>query len=254
MKPWLAADSALAIDPSYVAAHTSLASAQQDAADYPAAVASYQQALEIDPNDASARFGLGLCQLTLGDFRSGWANYRWRWEANNINPQTFPQPIWAGEPLTGRTILLRYEQGEGDTLQFVRYAPLVKRLGAKVLLHCRKPLAALLATCPGVDGVHVTGEAAPAFDYHVPLLSLPGILQTELATIPADVPYLWPPEELVERWRNELPTGASKVGIVSRGGAAHRRDRRRSIPLEIFAAADRHRQRAVLQLAGRRRK
>jgi tetratricopeptide (TPR) repeat protein len=227
---------ALAIDPGSAPALASLASGLQEAADYAAAEASFQRTLELDPGSATAHFGLALCRLTTGDFRRGWTEYQWRWEANNINPQTFTQPMWNGEPLDGRTILLRHEQGDGDTLQFVRYAPLVKRLGATVLLHCRRSLAALLTTCQGVDSVHVTGDPTPKFDYHVPLLSLPGIFQTELDTIPAQVPYIWPPEELVGRWRGELPAGGPlKVGIVWRGSPMHRRDRRRSIPLEHFA-------------------
>ena len=94
-------------------------------------------------------------------------------------PRPFSQPRWQGEPLAGRTILLHAEQGLGDTLQFVRYAPLVKsQSGGVVLLECQRELVRLLGRCRGVDRVLATGDPLPPFDVHVPLLSLPGLMGT----------------------------------------------------------------------------
>ena len=96
------------------------------------------------------------------------------------------------------------EQGAGDALQFIRYAPLVKQQGANVIAACPPSLARLLASCPGVDSVFTSGQPAPRFDVHAWLASLPGIFGTSLDTIPAQVPYLTPSAESCERWHREL--------------------------------------------------
>ena len=92
--------------------------------------------------------------------------------------------------MNGKTILLHSEQGLGDTLQFVRYAELVKKRGGQVLLACPRPLASLLQTCPGVDRVCVRGEPIKDVDVQIPLMSLPSIFGSTLTSLPARVPYL----------------------------------------------------------------
>ena len=169
--------------------------------------------------------------------RAGWPDYEFRWLTKGLLTRPkFAEPTWDGATLPGKTILLYGEQGEGDMLQFVRYAPLVKRRIGTVLVHCNRPLAELLITCPGIDRICVTGEPVPKFDCHAPVLSLPGIFQTDLSNIPAHIPYLEPSEKLVRRWSEELPAGGPlRVGIVWQGSPQHHDDRRRSIPLAAFA-------------------
>ena len=117
--------------------------------------------------------------------------------------------------MTGKTILLQAEQGLGDTIQFIRYAPLVKRRGGTVILECQPALLRLLQSCAGVDRLLAQGSSLPHFDVHAPLLSLPGILGTTLSTIPAEVPYLFADANLVEHWRQELsPMRGFKIGIA----------------------------------------
>ena len=146
------------------------------------------------------------------------------------------QTPWDGSSLGGRTILLRTEQGFGDTLQFIRYAPLVGQRRGRVIVACQRPLARLLARWPGFAAVVAEGDPLPEFDIYAPLLSLPGLLGTTLATVPVDVPYLAADPGRVAHWRHELGSVAGFwIGIAWQGSPRHRRDRFRSIPLSQFA-------------------
>jgi hypothetical protein len=177
----------------------------------------------------------GMLLLRAGRFAEGWPGYQWRSRLQRVRWQARPGAVWTGEPLNGRTILLDDEQGLGDSMQFVRFAPHVQQLGARVIIECRPPLASLYRNSPGIDGVVVVGTELPAFDVHVPLARVPGVLGTELADIPADVPYLFPNAALVERWRNQLAGSADlKIGIAWAGNPDNMTDRQRSIPLAQF--------------------
>src|SRR5262249_26047405 len=128
------------------------------------------------------------------------------------------------------------EQGLGDTLQFIRYAPLVKKRGGRVVVECQPALQKLLSRCAGIDLLVPRGTPLPAFDVQAPLFSLPGMLGTTLSTIPAQVPYLSADAELVDYWRQQLDPGLPiKVGIVWQGSPGFVDDRERSIPLSEFA-------------------
>ena len=146
--------------------------------------------------------------------------------------------MWRGDKnLQGKTIFLPAEQGHGDAIQFVRYAPLLAGLGAKVLVGVHRPLAALMASVPGVSQVIGDGEAIPDFDLYCPLLSLPLAFETELATIPSSVPYIQADQARVAKWQGRVPqNGRLRIGICWAGGSLHLNDRNRSIPLERFAA------------------
>jgi hypothetical protein len=151
-----------------------------------------------------------------------------------LTPRHFRQPMWNGESLGGKTILLYAEQGLGDTIQFVRYASIVKQHGGTVVVECQKPLVGLLEGCPGVDQLVAQGDDLPAFDVQAPLLSVPGILGTSVETIPARAPYLFAKAARVEPWRERLIDGF-KIGIAWQGNPAFRGDPFRSIPLRCFA-------------------
>jgi tetratricopeptide (TPR) repeat protein len=206
---------------------------------------SYEQDLWYKPDYADARFAFGVTHLVLGNFDQGWPGYEWRSLSQRHIPRwSFSQPPWDGSPLDGRSILLYTEQGLGDTLQFIRYAPLVQQRGGKVTVWCPREAVSLLASCRGVDDL-VTEVSADWSGTHASLLSLPGILRTNLATIPAEVPYLRPDGQRVEHWKREtdalLPTPGArahrnlKVGIAWQGSPKHPHDRKRSIPLRSFA-------------------
>jgi tetratricopeptide (TPR) repeat protein len=203
------------------------------------AFASFADAIAIDPERAEAHYNQSLVRLRLGDFRGGWRQYEWRWKkfVGAGQGRCSAAPLWLGaEPLKDKTILLLAEQGLGDSIHFMRYVPLVAALGAKVILGVQSPLKGIAASAPGVAVVLGDGEPLPQVDFHCPLLSLPLALQTELATVPANVPYLRPPGERVNKWRGRLPaSGRLRVGICWAGSATHLNDRNRSIALERFA-------------------
>jgi tetratricopeptide (TPR) repeat protein len=196
----------------------------------------FDEAIRLDPEFAEAHSNLAMVLLPLGEFERGWRAYEWRWKRTDFVTRPFEMPIWDGSPVAGKTVLLHAEQGLGDTLQFIRYVPVVKKLGATVVCACPKPLLPLLSRCAGIDKLMSQEEPAPKFDVHAPLLSLPGILGTTLSTIPADVPYLFADEKLVEKWRRELAVFPGfKVGIAWKGNSKHAMDRHRSMPLMQFA-------------------
>jgi tetratricopeptide (TPR) repeat protein len=226
---------ALELKPDYGEAYFNLGNALKEQNKLEEAVASFRRAVELVPEHVYAQLALGFSLLALGRMTEGWPHYEWRWKMPTMKDVPRHEPRWRGEDLRGRTILVDREQGYGDTLQFVRYAALLKERGARVIVECSQPAAALLKTCPAVDDVTIAGSPLPPFDFAVPLLSLPGILGTTLETIPATVPYLWPDAALVEHWRRELRgDGAFSVGIAWQGNPTHGADEFRSIPLACF--------------------
>jgi tetratricopeptide (TPR) repeat protein len=229
---------ALHIDPDFVSAYLNQGNAYAALNRLPEALANYAAVLAREPQHADANFNESLARLCLGDFRNGWAKYenRWRQAKFAAGRPNFPRPIWRGETaITGKTILLCAEQGMGDAIQFVRYAPLVAALGANVLLGVYRPLAGLMASVPGVSAVIADGATLPDFDLYCMLLSLPFVFGTELATIPSQVPYIRPDPSRIEQWRARVPNnGRLRVGICWAGSTAHVADRRRSIPLDQF--------------------
>jgi tetratricopeptide (TPR) repeat protein len=201
------------------------------------AVMSARRALVRKPDFAQARFVESVARLTLGDF-SAWRDYEARWSVGLLASQrrNFAAPLWLGDaPVDGKTILLHAEQGSGDTLQFIRYAPLLGGRGARVILEVQPELKRLLAALPGVAAVIGRGESLPPFDLHCPLLSLPAAFGTELATIPVDVPYIEAAGDDIALWRTRMPRQQPLVGLVWSGGRVHDNDANRSIRLSAFA-------------------
>ncbi|HVX91659.1 MAG TPA: tetratricopeptide repeat protein [Xanthobacteraceae bacterium] len=232
-------DRALALDPRHVRARNNRGSALVRLGRPADALPDFEAALAVDPQFAEARLNCAIAQLMLGQFRTGWENYEWRSRTRRLAAldRPFAVPRWTGaEPLAGRTILLHAEQGLGDTIQFVRYAPLVARRGARVVLEVQAPLRTLMTGLEDVDTVLVRGEPLPPFDLHCPLLSLPFAFGTEVATIPAHVPYLQAPSERIAAWRDRIaPLPRPRVGLAWSGSPAHRDDRNRSIALARLA-------------------
>jgi tetratricopeptide (TPR) repeat protein len=227
---------ALQLKPDFPSALNNLAVTLSEQGKFDEAMACCRQALDFDPDYADGHMGLAVLQLLRGDFQQGWPEYEWRWKTKQLPPRLFPQPLWDGGSLAGKTILLHAEQGLGDTFQFVRYAPLVKRLGATVIVECQKPLLPLLATCPGIDRLVGQGDELPEFTTQAPLLSLPRILQTSLDSIPAAVSYLFAAPALIESWRKRLrDLPGFKIGINWQGRSGRGRWLARNIPLRQFA-------------------
>ena len=185
------------------------------------ALAGHEQATRMAPNIPALRVHLGLCRLLLGDFDNGWRDYEAR-----RPPPVAPWP----DSVAGRIVLLQAEQGLGDTIMFCRYAPMVKALGATVLLRVPRPLVRLMATLPGVDHVLPNDEPTPNHDFACPLMSLPLRFGT------GNTPYLAADPALRTQWVDRLPRGeAKRIGLVWSGNPDHPNDRNRSIPLARFA-------------------
>lgn len=219
--------------PDYVNAWVNLGNALKTQGQLEAAIEAYQRVLAIDPNHASAHNNLAHALLLKGDLRQGFAQNEWRWRVQNYKPPRpkLPQPLWDGKSLEGRTILLYAEQGLGDTIQFIRYAPQVARRGGKVFVECQPALVRLLQTVEGIDRIIPRGEPLPPFEVQAPLLTLPHLFDTTLETVPAPIPYLSaPPLEPI------APSNHLKIGIVWAGSPTNRNDRYRSCALNHFAA------------------
>ena len=228
---------ALRLKPDYPEAHNNLGIVLVKQGRLDEAVACYQEALRLKPDYPEAHWNRSLAWLLMGRFEQGWPGYEWRWKCKEFGSlPPFQPPLWDGSPLNGRTILVHAEQGLGDTLQFIRYVPLVHQRGGRVILMCQPPLIRLLTRSPGIERLMAHGDPVPEFDVHTPLMRLPGLFGTTLESVPADVPYLEAEPQLVEAWRHRLGSYPGfKIGIVWQGNPKFRLDRFRSTSLIQFA-------------------
>jgi tetratricopeptide (TPR) repeat protein len=203
---------------------------------YEEALADYILATEIKPDCPVAHFNESLCRLKLGHYAQGWRKHEWRWLNKSLNLTArypdFPDLLWLGEqPLSGKTILLHFEQGFGDTLQFCRYAKLAAEQGAKVIMDVQTPLQSLLqASLAEVSQMLVKGDSLPNFDFHCPIMSLALAFKTDLDSIPASVPYLFSPLAKTNLWQVRLgEKKLPRIGLAWSGNI--KPDPKRSIPL-----------------------
>ena len=224
----------LSRSPEMFEARANLGVALVAAGQVPAAVAEYRAALKTASDAADIHANLGRALLALGQWDEGWREFEWRLHSPLRPRRDFGQPAWDGRNLHGKRILIHAEQGFGDTLQFSRFAPLVHRLGGRVLFECQPALASLLATLDGIDRIVAEPQVAAEFDCHAGVLSIPGLLRTNVGDVPADVPYLLPDREMVEQWSDRLAAVAApellRVGLTWAGNPGHGDDRNRSIP------------------------
>src|SRR5262249_8461403 len=191
------------------------------------------------PHYPDAHVNEALVRFCLGDYRRAWTKYEWRWKCKDWSekPRPFPQPLWLGqESLVGRSILLHAEQGLGDTLHFIRYASFVIERGARVVLEVQPLLKVLAREINGVASVIGRGEPLPICDFHCPLLTLPLAFGTDLANVPAQVPYLWPPADRAQLWSGRFSKGdALRVGLAWSGNPGNPLDGIRSMSLMQLA-------------------
>lgn len=219
--------------------HNNLGKAFRAAGDVAGSIDAHERVLSMRQDDADAHWNRGLMLLLSGQLEQGWEEYEWRWRVPEFKSprRNFSQPLWNGQPLRGRRILLHAEQGFGDTLQFCRYAPLVASLGGRAILEAPAELHRLLQSLPGIEQLVVAGQSLPDFDLHCPLLSLPRASRTTLQTIPSGIPYLRPASDQIARWKTrlEFPKDRLRIGLAWAGGAANPNDRNRSLSLEALA-------------------
>jgi tetratricopeptide (TPR) repeat protein len=231
-----AARQAIALAPHESLLHNHLALVLREQGKIDDAIAEARQAVALAPDDAEPHVHLALCLLTAGRYEEGFREYEWRARLKEglLPGAHLAAPVWDGGPLAGRTILLVGEQGLGDTLQFCRYAPLVAAQGGRVVLAVQTALADLCRSLAGVETVVASGETLPPFAVHAPLLSLPRLLGTTPATVPATVPYLAADPGRAARWREALGGLGFRVGIAWQGNPKGAADKGRSIPLRHF--------------------
>lgn len=233
---------ALDIRPAFLGAWVNLANIYRAENRIPEALAACERALAIAPESPQAHLNAAMSLLVSGDLPAGWphAEYRHLMGLGGAG-RVFPQPLWTGEPLPQKTILLHGEQGFGDSLQFLRFVPLVEEKVGKVCIEIQTPLKELVAASfPHLHVLH-HGETLPEFDVHCSLATLPFVFSTSLETIPSRVPYIQVPQAKVDRWRGFFGEDRRlRVGLAWAGNPTHPNDNNRSIPLRdllpLFAA------------------
>ncbi len=222
---------AVRIRPDFAEAYNNLGISLQDVFQFDLAVAAHRQAVRLAPRLAGHHSNLAHALLAAGNLEEGFAEWQWR----SVVPQRdFAQPAWDGASFAGKVLLAHAEQGYGDTLQFCRYLPEVSRLGGKLIVECRQPIAGLMRRLPGVAEVVIWGEALPPFDLQVPIPSLPHFCHTRRDNIPSPPAYLTPAPDRLPLWRDRV-AGADgfKVGLVWAGNPRGA-DPRRAITLAAF--------------------
>lgn len=193
-------------------------------------IAAYNRSLEVAPEYPLARYGRALALLSAGRLQEGFREYESRRQI--IPRRNFPQPIWQGESMPGKTIFLHAEQGFGDAIQSVRFIPAVKERAGRVILECRPELKTLFQYSKCADAVIAYGEPIPPFDSYLSLASLPHVLGVTLENIPNQVPYLFAPS--VDH-APVKPAPHLRVGLVWAGNSGHHQDAIRSLRLEDLA-------------------
>ncbi len=217
------ADAALELSPDEPLALMNRALALDGLGQWPDAVAAGARAVAVAPGNALARFHQGERLLGMGEMSAeAWALYEARIAVNGFKP-TPGFAVWSGEDITGKTILLHAEQGLGDTLQFVRYAPLVAARAGLVVLAVQAPLVRLLQGTHGVSEVVESRPNPVPFDVICPLLSLPGIFGTGLGSVPPPLPYA----AAAPLWVDDAP--GLRVGLAWAGNPGFVHDLRRSM-------------------------
>lgn len=229
---------AIDLKPDYAEAFNNSGIVHAQLCEYRKAIESYNRALLLRPDYPEAHANRGLTYLLLGDFQKGWSDYEWRWHGGHgLKRRQYGGRLWDGSPLAGKTILLYYEQGLGDTFQFIRYAAELKARGATVVFECQPNMREILSRTPGIDSFVIRSEKLPSCDFYAPLLSLPGLCQTHIDNLPRRVPYIFPDPTIAWDWKQRMAElEGFKIGIAWQGNPGHKGDRYRSISLECFAA------------------
>jgi tetratricopeptide (TPR) repeat protein len=230
-------DKALALSPDYAEAHCNRGSVLNSIKRPEDALASFNRAIAVDPHFAQAHFNKAITELGLGNMEDGWRAFEWRRRIMELSgKRVFPKPLLTSmDEVQGKTILVYFEHGFGDTIQFYRYLELLHRAGARILFNVQTKLERLL-TSPKFPFTFVNlDDPTLAYDYHVPMMSLPLAFGTTLQTVPAKVPYISPEDDLVRQWRDRLGGDGFKIGICWTGSLTHLKGHQgRVFPLTCF--------------------
>jgi len=202
----------------------------------------YEKLVNLKFDGHELLFEKSALLLKLGEYQEGFKLYEYR--PANINGPQFDEPRWNGEAFSGRTLLLYWEQGFGDTIMMLRYGPLVKSLGGNVILRVQNHLLGLAKTCDGFDRVITDQDPLPKFDLRLPLMSLPLVLRTELNTIPVKVPYLRVPDIVKNKAlimeRLNQSNKPKKIGLIWAGNKYYKHDSLRSVSPNFIAPLEQY--------------
>ncbi|NKB55174.1 MAG: tetratricopeptide repeat protein [Alphaproteobacteria bacterium] len=226
---------AIELDPSGGSFTYNLGLVLRDLGDLDDAIAQFDAAEGKGYQPAELKWDRALALLLRGDLPRGFAEYEWRWQIPDAKPRDFSGLAWNGERLDGKTLQVYAEQGFGDTIQFVRYLPLLADRAERIVFECQEPLARLFRDSPVCRDVTVVArdvDALPEYDAHVALLSVAHFLKTDMESVPAEIPYLTPPADTSRVMKRG---DGLRVGIVWAGKPSHRNDRNRSLPLSALA-------------------
>src|SRR3989344_5660734 len=232
---------ALDIDPYFVKAaiaHYNLGVYYMDKGNVKEALEHYDKAIGLDKDFYEARWNRGLVLLRLGRFEEGWKEYEYRFKKEKpSDSRVFKGLKWDGSLLEGKRILVISEQGFGDNINFIRYAPLIKNKDSYVILECKKELMRLFKDFPGIDEFIEKKKDTVLnvdFDFYIHLMSLPEIFGTNLSNIPSKSPYLFADVKLVEKFKSLFNKDCFNIGIVWAGNSDQANDKNRSIRFEKF--------------------
>jgi tetratricopeptide (TPR) repeat protein len=229
---------AVALDPGYAEAWNNMGVCHRQLGETERAKGAFESAIKIKDDFAGAHWNHAMVLLFRGEWAAGWEEYEWRWKLPDFaeHAARFPAKLWTGEELAGKTLLLHAEQGLGDTLQFIRYAPLLAERGATVILESQPGLVQLLSRTPSISRVMTRNDPLPPFDFHIPLVSLPLRFATTLQNVPTQVPYLHARKDLTDLWAQRLATADAnfRIGLVWQGSA--KPDPLRSCPASELTA------------------
>jgi tetratricopeptide (TPR) repeat protein len=228
-------DIAIELNPNFAEAYLGRGDAQLQLNNLQDGMFSIDKALAITPDYALANWAKSIAHLLSGDFSKGWILHEWRWKIGDSGNRIkrFSQPLWLGEEsLQDKKILIFFDHGLGDGIQFSRYLKLVSELGAHVILEVPQSLFSLFQSLKGVDELVVAGRTLPYFDYYCPLLSLPLAFNTNIETIPSEMRYFDSDISKIEKWNKILgEKNRKRVGLVWSGNSQHKNDYNRSIRL-----------------------
>lgn len=245
-KAELAARRACALAPGYTLALMALTNALREKQAWDEAYETIVRAARTSGSDVTIQWAVAMLQLMRGDFPNGWINFEARWLGSPelmAIPDFHPERRWRGEDLSGKTLLIWGEQGFGDVFQFTRFVPAmaarVREAGGQMTLCCFAGVFELIERSFADCGIRIVphDSTAPfAFDYHLPLGSLPLMLGTTLATLPAPPVYLRHDEARAAAWRERLARGGRlRVGLAWTGSRTHQRNPLRAVPPELYA-------------------
>lgn len=223
------------LNPTYADAYSNLGAIYKEGYRYQEARSYYQKALALNPEHVNAHFDLGLIELSEGNYDEGLRHYEYRIRMNELIAKIhmFKTPMWQGQPLTNKRLILQNEQGYGDNIMFIRYAEQFKALGAYVIVRTRPALMRLFESVKGIDLICSEEEAIVEHDYYLPVLSSAFYLKTDLKTIPARASYLEAHKELYP-----LPSAnaAKKIGLVWSGSPTHKAHKERYVGLKTLSS------------------